>query len=137
TIPGVYIQEIPNLPPSIVSVPTAIPSFICYTETATEYVQDGRLLKPTMIDSIMESQQYFGSAYAEPGLSVSFSTDSSGNTTALAAVDNTKQSKFLLFYQLQMFYNNGGGQCYLVCLRLLEKEKNDGIINGYDLKNDL
>src|SRR5580692_1367677 len=98
TIPGVYIQEIPNLPPSIVSVPTAIPAFIGYTEIATEYLLDDLLLKPTMIDNIMEYQQYFGSAYKEPGLSVSFSTDSTGLTTALAGVDNTKQSKFLLFY---------------------------------------
>jgi phage tail sheath protein FI len=137
TIPGVYIQEIPNLPPSIVSVPTAIPAFIGYTETATEYVQDDLLLKPTMIDSIMEYQQYFGSAYADPGLSVSFSTDSSGNTTALAAVDNTKQSKFLLFYQLQMFYNNGGGQCYIVSVGHYPTDGSAGIINGSDLTNGL
>ncbi len=30
--PGVYIEEIPKLPPSIASVETAIPAFIGYTE---------------------------------------------------------------------------------------------------------
>jgi uncharacterized protein len=33
--PGVYIEEIPHLPPSIASVETAIPAFIGYTEKAT------------------------------------------------------------------------------------------------------
>ncbi|MBP1653020.1 MAG: phage tail protein, partial [Bacteroidetes bacterium] len=32
--PGVYIEEIPKLPPSIASVETAIPAFIGYTEKA-------------------------------------------------------------------------------------------------------
>lgn len=133
TIPGVYIKEIPNLPPSIVSVPTAIPAFIGYTATATEYVTDDLLLKPTMIDNIMEYQQYFGSANPDPGLSVSFSTDSTGATTALAAVDSTKQSKFLLFYQLQLFFNNGGGQCYIVSVGHYPTDGSAGIINHSDL----
>jgi phage tail sheath protein FI len=32
--PGVYIEEIPKLPPSIASVETAIPAFTGYTEKA-------------------------------------------------------------------------------------------------------
>jgi phage tail sheath protein FI len=32
--PGVYIEEIPKLPPSIASVETAIPAFIGYTKKA-------------------------------------------------------------------------------------------------------
>ena len=32
--PGVYIEEIPKLPPSIASVETAIPAFIGYTQKA-------------------------------------------------------------------------------------------------------
>jgi phage tail sheath protein FI len=36
TTPGVYIEEIPHLPPSIASVDTSIPAFIGYTEKAQE-----------------------------------------------------------------------------------------------------
>ncbi len=32
--PGVYIEEIPGLPPSVAQVETAIPVFIGYTEKA-------------------------------------------------------------------------------------------------------
>ena len=32
--PGVYVQEIPSLPPSVAEVETAIPAFVGYTEKA-------------------------------------------------------------------------------------------------------
>lgn len=137
TIPGVYIQEIPNLPPSIVSVPTAIPAFIGYTQMATEYVTNDLLLKPTMIESIMEYQQYFGSAYPETGLSLTFGTDSQGNPTVLANVDPNARSKFLLFYALQLFFDNGGGQCYIVSVGTYPTDGSSGIINRSDLVNGL
>jgi phage tail sheath protein FI len=137
TIPGVYIQEIPNLPPSIVSVPTAIPAFIGYTEFAKEYVAGDLNGKPTMIDNIMEYQQLFGSAYPDPGLSVSFTPDSSGNNIALASVDDTKRSKFLLFYGLQLFFNNGGGQCYIVSVGNYPTDGSSGIIDTTALVNGL
>ncbi len=137
TIPGVYIQEIPNLPPSIVSVPTAIPAFIGYTEFAKEYVAGDLNGKPTMIDNIMEYQQLFGSAYPDPGLSVSFTPDSSGNNIALASVDDSKRSKFLLFYGLQLFFNNGGGQCYIVSVGNYPTDGSSGIIDTTALVNGL
>ncbi|MDQ6764115.1 MAG: phage tail sheath family protein, partial [Bacteroidota bacterium] len=42
--PGVYIEEIPHLPPSIASVETAIPAFIGYTEKA-QWKAAGDLVK--------------------------------------------------------------------------------------------
>lgn len=110
TIPGVYIQEIPNLPPSIVDVPTAIPAFIGYTETAMQYTTDDLHLKPFLIENIMDFTRFFGGGPDEAGVSVAFATDG----TAVATVDEEKRSKFLLYYCLQTFFDNGGGQCYIV-----------------------
>ena len=58
--PGVYIEEIPKLPPSIASVETAIPAFIGYTEKA-QWKEPGDLKhKPKRIESLLEYERFFG-----------------------------------------------------------------------------
>ena len=57
--PGVYIEEIPHLPPSIASVETAIPAFIGYTQIAQNKAAGylvGQLLR---IESMLEYELYF------------------------------------------------------------------------------
>ena len=51
--PGIYIEEIPKLPPSIISVQTAIPAFIGYTEISYSEQTDFQF-KPKRIDSLVE-----------------------------------------------------------------------------------
>jgi phage tail sheath protein FI len=111
--PGVYIEEIPHLPPSIASVETAIPAFIGYTEKA-QWKEAGDLLnKPWRITSLLEYEQFFG--YPDPekeSLTVSFVN--TGNRTEInGKVDETKRSRFLMHYSLQMFFANGGGPCWI------------------------
>ena len=86
--PGVYIQEIPVLPASIVSVPTAIPVFVGYTQTATENSALDLLGKPFMIESILEYQQYFGGAFPEPGITVAVD-DTQNPPAAIATLNET------------------------------------------------
>ena len=100
--PGVYIEEIPKLPPSIASVETAIPVFIGYTEKAQWKVADDLHNKPWRIKSLLEYEQYFG--YADPekdSISVAFTN---GGTEVNGKIDNTKRSKYLMYYSLQMFF---------------------------------
>lgn len=137
TIPGVYIQEIPNLPPSIVSVPTAIPAFIGYTQMQQQYMPTDLNLKPFMIDNILEYQAYYGSAYNEPGLTVAFGQDSQGNPTVLASTVPAKLSKFMMYYALQNFFDNGGGQCYIVSVGTYPGDGSPGIIDRTALTNGL
>jgi uncharacterized protein len=111
--PGVYIAEIPHLPPSIASVETAIPGFIGYTEKAQWKAKDDLLNKPWRIESLLEYEQYFGYPDSETNsLSVTFST-TNGQTVINASVDETKRSKYLMHYSLQMFFANGGGPCWI------------------------
>ena len=111
--PGVYIEEIPHLPPSIASVETAIPAFIGYTEKA-QWKEPGDLInKPWRIESLLQYEQYFG--YPDPekeSLTVAF-TNSGSRTDVNGKVDETKRSKFLMHYSMQMFYANGGGPCWI------------------------
>ena len=58
--PGVYIEEISRLPPSVAPVETAIPAFIGYTQTAQDVVANDLLLIPTRITSLVEYEKHFG-----------------------------------------------------------------------------
>jgi len=115
--PGVYIKEIPLFPPSIAEVETAIPAFIGYTETATINGLD-LTMKPTRISSLLEYSTMFGSAQKENAISVTVtdSVDSGGNATRSisASIDPAKASRYKLYNELQMFFLNGGGPCYIV-----------------------
>jgi phage tail sheath protein FI len=111
--PGVYVEEIPHLPPSIASVETAIPAFIGYTEKA-KWKEAGDLInKPWRIESLLQYEQYFGFADPETeSLTVAF-TNSGSRTDVNGKVDETKRSKYLMYYSMQMFFANGGGPCWI------------------------
>ena len=81
-IPGVYIEELSKLPPSVAEVETAIPAFIGYTEKA-EKNNVSLLNVPTRITSLMEYEQYYGRADKETGISVNITDtyDIYGNIT--------------------------------------------------------
>jgi len=70
TTPGVYIEEIPHLLPSIASVETAMPVFIGYTEKAQEKEPNDLRNKAKHISSRLEYEGFFGLAQPETGLKV-------------------------------------------------------------------
>ncbi|WP_293124566.1 phage tail sheath C-terminal domain-containing protein [Okeania sp. SIO1I7] len=103
--PNVYIEEISTLPPSVATVSTAIPAFIGYTEKAL----DGKknlTNKPTLITSLLNYETLFGKAEA-----TYFNIDA---TEDEISVESTLDFKYLMYYALQIFFDNGGGNCYIV-----------------------
>ncbi|WP_316814489.1 phage tail sheath family protein [Pedobacter nyackensis] len=130
--PGVYIEEIPHVPASIASVETAIPAFIGYTEKAQWKENDDLKNVPLKITSMLQYEQYFGhpdpekkslSVVYEPGAEVK------------AIVDETKRSKFLMHYSLQMYFANGGRACWITSVgNYLTR---DGRVEVQDLKDGL
>ncbi|HTQ66754.1 MAG TPA: phage tail sheath C-terminal domain-containing protein [Puia sp.] len=114
--PGVYIEEIPKLPPSIASVETAIPVFIGYTEKALN-VNNGDDLTNQLypVETLSDYEIYYGGPPVEPAGAVSVLFDnSSGKLQVIGIVDPTKRSKFVMHYCLQTYFNNGGGKCYII-----------------------
>ncbi|WP_138478553.1 phage tail sheath family protein [Dyadobacter bucti] len=132
--PGVYIKEIPKLPPSIASVETAIPAFVGYTEKAQRKVANDLLRVPTRITSMMEYEQYFGKAQPETGIVVDF-TGVAPNQVATARINPATASVHLLYYSLQMFFANGGGPCYIVAVKTYTGAA--GTITPLDLRNGI
>lgn len=110
--PGVYIEEIPKLPPSIASVETAIPAFIGYTQKAQLKEPGDLLLKPRRITSMLEYEQYFGGPLPETSLQVTIDTTQPNKIDVQGKV--LTPTRYLMYYSLQMFFVNGGGECYIV-----------------------
>ena len=132
--PGVYIEEIPRLPPSIASVETAIPAFIGYTQRAKRKEEDDLRNKPWRITSLLDYERYFGFAQPETGLEVTIDA-TSGRTEVRGKILPEQRSNFLMYYSLQMFFINGGGPCYIVSVGSYEDAGN--VISDADLMTGL
>ena len=105
--PGVYVEEIPKLPPSVAQVETAIPAFIGYTQIAKKLAVGDLNNVPKRIGSLVEYEQYYGFG---PSPNVTEVNISDANNFVSA----TLSSKFYLYDSLRMFYANGGGDCFIV-----------------------
>jgi len=125
--PGVYVQEIPSLPPSVAEVETAIPAFIGYTQKADKASPGDLVLIPTKISSMQEFTTLYGGPVNETADSIKLGvTDNGGGQYDIKfTYDNTKRSNYNLFYSLQSFYDNGGGTCYIVSV---ETYRADGTV---------
>ena len=90
--PGVYVEETSLLPPSVAGVATAIPAFIGYTQVLPA--------KPIrLITSLIEYESIYG-------------------TGKDFTYENGKLSgqEFALYDSMRLFFDNGGGVCYVVSL---------------------
>ena len=84
--PGVFVEEIPKLPPSVAQVETAIPAFVGFTERADDISPDDLLTRPKRIGSMVEFEQYFGGG---PSLVVTeVNIDDANNWQGLALDDD-------------------------------------------------
>ena len=107
--PDVYVEEISVFPPSVAEVATAVPAFVGYTAQATRSLPGDLKKVPTRITSLLEYQQLFGGA---PKLDISkVLLDDGGNFQRVEmGSGNTRH----LFDAIRLFYDNGGGPCYIV-----------------------
>ena len=97
--PGVYIEEIPTLPPSVAEVSTAIPAFIGHTEKGPAVER---------INTLLEYEELFGGA-KPTGFTVQTRADES---TGLEVVDSVTpgavvsgQPEFLMYYCVSHYFN--------------------------------
>jgi phage tail sheath protein FI len=106
--PGVYIEEIPVLPPSVVQVATAVPAFIGYTEKAT---MNGKNVTRVAVRlySLTQYVECFGDAFNNLKATVNLNDDGS-----IGGVEITP--KYQLFNAIRMFFDNGGSTCYVISI---------------------
>src|SRR6218665_944776 len=117
--PGAYVQEISTLPASVAAVPTAVSGFTGYTEKAmingAQWNYTSGPAPAVRITSMLEYEQVFGLPYKE-NFKVTISDPAPLQTQPqIAVVRDTPASakNYILYYQLQMFFSNGGGVCWI------------------------
>lgn len=128
--PGVYVEEISALPPSVAAVATAIPAFIGHTQKATMKTADDLNLKPTRITSLVEYENYFGGPKPEEGITVTIATAADGTVTSTADLKEADRIKNLMWYALRLYFDNGGGPCYVCSVAAYADPNVDDLKNG-------
>jgi phage tail sheath protein FI len=107
--PGVYVEEISTLPPSVAEVATAVPAFIGYSEIGPA---DGADPVVVQIASMLEFRTAFGGPQRVKFTLTTPATAGSAPVVQRAAPAN----EFSLYYALRLYFANGGGPCYVVSI---------------------
>lgn len=107
--PNVYVEEVSTLPPSVVPVSTAVPAFIGCTEKAGDNGEYAG--KPIRISSLLDYTTYFGGAHAT---NFTVTLNAEQQISQIAADSGSDTPTYLMYYALRMFFDNGGGSCYIV-----------------------
>ena len=115
--PGVYVEEISKFPPSVVQVATAVPAFIGYTEKAERGGKD-LTSKPVKIRSLLDYEESFGKGVIPESVTITLDADNKVKKVEV-------KSKFLLYDSIRLFYDNGGGECYIVSVGRSSESKVD------------
>ena len=147
--PGVYIVEESAFPSSVVEVATAVPAFIGYTEKADN---QGRSLanRPWRITSLSEYHTYFGGA-PKPLFSLSeqpaqrpagrrgVQTAAAPEVAAFSFGGRGYRltqdgAEYLFYYSMRLFFQNGGGPCYIVSVGVYGEDIDAGrLLAGIEL----
>ena len=118
--PGVYVEEISTLAPSVAAVSTAIPAFIGLTEKAEKETADDLELVPTKVNSINDYVKYFGKGKNETfTIKVDDTKDGSGGGDLQSrniSVTLPSSSKNFMYASMQLYIANGGGPCYIISI---------------------
>jgi hypothetical protein len=155
--PGVYIVEKSAFPNSVVEVATAVPAFIGYTEKADN---SGKSLAntPWRITSMADFHKYFGFGPVpmfeigvrekiaaggkakpkdKPEKPAEKAEEAGGNSFSFGGQEyrlSQVGGKYLLYYSMLLFYQNGGGPCYVVSVGSYGDDiEFDGMQKGIDL----
>ncbi|MBI5660158.1 MAG: phage tail sheath family protein [Nitrosomonadales bacterium] len=106
--PGVYVEEISIFPPPVAEVETAVPAFIGYTQTSPGSLRN----RPLKIISLLEYEAQFGKARNE-SITVTLSEAAVNGVYPILSLTEPVLAHYL-YYSIRMFFENGGGKCYVV-----------------------
>lgn len=136
--PGVYIVEKNAFPNSVVEVATAAPAFIGYTELANN---KGKSLRnvPWRISSLAEFRSYFGGP-PQAKFTIAEHPADAREAAAFRGKDGKEYlleqsgGRYLLYYSMLLFFQNGGGPCYVTSIGGYGDEvAADPLLRGVDL----
>src|SRR5690625_748920 len=129
---GVYIEEISKLPASVAPVSTAIPAFIGYTERRVRDREEIPLNTPVRITSLLEFEEIFGRPFSED-FHITLTGDIADSVIEIDPSGDEHLSPYTLYYALKLFFQNGGGDCYVVSVGDYEDEPDLNSIDSDEL----
>jgi uncharacterized protein len=111
--PGVFIEEVQLLAPSVAAVATGIPAFVGYTELVPSSNA------PVRITSMLDYETFFGGPDKRlliKFIDGDFPLDVPNTVVPNGILDEIVKfgENHVLYYCLQMYFNNGGGPCWVV-----------------------
>ncbi|HTO14875.1 MAG TPA: phage tail sheath C-terminal domain-containing protein [Edaphocola sp.] len=123
--PGVYLEEIVKLPPSVASVETAIPCFFGKTEKATEVLASDLIGVSKKINSLADYEALYGLPdIAKATVNIEL------NMPSVASLTDTYYNN--MYYAIKHYFDNGGGPCYVHSLG-----KYSNTLTPNDYKNEI
>lgn len=142
--PGVYINEINAFPNSVIEVPTAIPAFIGYTPQAF-YEGKSYVMKPVRITSMNDfnayfvnpalAKQYSPSYYVTKQTTVPTAGKSYTFNGSNYSIEPDPGTIYYLYNSVQLFFQNGGTEAYIVSLGPYGTPTNTPINPGDEITN--
>jgi hypothetical protein len=139
--PGVYLDEVSVLPPSVAPVETAIAAFVGYTEK-----RPGDLANvPLLITSWLEYVDHFGGPQTptELGINVKITRivkDILEDNGDFIKADTIKESAEVsvksirpvhnMYFAVRHYFDNGGGKCYIVSTGGYGAVTDGGLVDG-------
>lgn len=137
--PGVYIDEVSLLPPSVAAVETGIPAFIGYTQKTTTVSGENLTNKPRKIYSMRQFEETYGMPEPEDdGLQVTIKDFVAADGTTVVRSEmrpemtSSTPSVHTMNYAMQLYFDNGGGPCYVISVGAYT-----GAVSDADLKAGL
>jgi len=116
--PGVYVEEVSTLPPSVAEVSTAVPAFIGCTANGPVVANNKVTPVVKRINTLLEYETAFGEAKPRT-FSVSTVASSTNPTEIeIGTVTNNADPvyEFSLYHSLSLYFKNGGGSCYIISI---------------------
>jgi len=104
--PGVYVEEISTLPPSVAEVATAVPAFVGYTELGPAEMAEPKVVR---VATLLDFTTVFG---GPPWQKFSLTPGSGGSAPTLAGAGSA--TAFSLYHAVSHYFKNGGGPCWVV-----------------------
>jgi hypothetical protein len=127
--PGVYLQDTTPPRPNVPVLETAVPAFVGYTAKAQDEAGRPLLLKPTRIRDMGEFGRLFGGPFLPEAYRIYLRPSGQAERVEV-------QDRFFLYDSLLHYFDNGGGECYIVSVGSYLEGKQPAPLAGVPVVDD-
>lgn len=109
--PGTYVRDLTPPQPADPVLETALPAFIGYTEKLKDSDGNPLIWVPTRIRDLDHFEQIFGGNHRPSGYEIVVDPNKDNEIISAKPAD-----RYFLHESLQQYFDNGGGDCFIVAI---------------------